>query len=99
MTTEDFLKGVIQLKGLGYKGVIITSDLLDNNQITENPGLFEGVFGSQVADPATPETSHYINLYKNLSKIVGDLLIFTVFNMSFLPYLPSLFIILFFYSN
>jgi branched-chain amino acid transport system substrate-binding protein len=64
MTTEDFLKGVIQLKGLGYKGVIITSDLLDNNQITENPGLFEGVFGSQVADPATPETSHYINLYK-----------------------------------
>ncbi len=64
MTTEDFLKGVKQLKDLGYKGVIITSDLLDNEQIVQNPGLFEGVYGSQVADPATPETSHFVDLYK-----------------------------------
>ncbi|MES2213380.1 MAG: penicillin-binding protein activator [Patescibacteria group bacterium] len=64
MTTEDFLKGVKQLKDLGYKGIIITSDLLDNTQITENPGLFEGVYGSQTADPEVPETSHFADLYK-----------------------------------
>lgn len=64
MTTEDFLRGMKQIKDLGYKGVIITSDLLDNSQIEQNPGLFEGVYGSQVADPATAATSHFVDLYK-----------------------------------
>jgi len=64
VTVEDFLKGVKQIKELGYKGVIITSDLLDNSQIELNPTLFEGVYGSQVADPAVPEILHYIDLYK-----------------------------------
>ncbi len=64
MTTEDFLKGVKQLRNLGYKGIIITSDLLDNSQTANDPALFEGVYGSQVADPAVAETSHFAELYK-----------------------------------
>lgn len=65
ITVENFLKGVKQLKEFGYKGIIITSDLLDNDQIKENPGLFDGVYGSQVADPEMAETFHYADLYKN----------------------------------
>jgi branched-chain amino acid transport system substrate-binding protein len=64
MTVEDFLRGVKQIKDLGYKGTIITSDLLDNSQIEQEPQLFEGIYGSQVADPNTLETSHFIELYK-----------------------------------
>lgn len=65
MTTEDFFLGVKQLKNLGYKKSILTSDLLDNGQIEQSPKLFEGIYGSQVADPESSETSHYIDLYKN----------------------------------
>lgn len=64
ITTEDFLKAVKQIKDLGYKGKIITSDLLDNAQIEQDPLLFDGIYGSQVADPANQETSHYMELYK-----------------------------------
>ena len=64
MTTQDMQKGIRQLKELGFKGMIVSSDILDNEQISLQPALFEGVYQSQVADPETKKTSDYINLYK-----------------------------------
>ncbi len=64
MTTEDMFVAVKQLREAGYKGYIVSSDTLDDELARNNPGLFEGIYESLVADPATKQTDHYIDLYK-----------------------------------
>lgn len=64
VTVEDLTVGVKQLRQAGYTGPIINSDMIDSQAIKDNPGLFEGVYTSQVADPVSPETDHFIQLYK-----------------------------------
>ncbi|MDB5254308.1 MAG: amino acid transporter substrate-binding protein branched-chain amino acid transport system [Parcubacteria group bacterium] len=64
MTVEDFYVGLKELRELGYKGLVITSDVLDNELVGQQPTLFEGVFSSQVADPVLDSTTHFAELYK-----------------------------------
>lgn len=65
---KDFGSLVKQIKEGGYTGEIITSDILDSETALANPELFEGVFTSQVADPDSKETDHYIHQYKKYYK-------------------------------
>lgn len=77
MTTEDFLVGVQQIKELGFKGMILNSDLLDSDQIAQQPSLFEGVYASQVADPDANTATHLIDLYTKKYGEAPKKLIFT----------------------
>ncbi len=66
MTIDGFTTGLQQLKDLGYKGKVVTSDILDNPLIVANPDIYEGVYGSQVADPQGDEYITYAKKYKEM---------------------------------
>ena len=65
-TADNFNQIVKQSKELGFNGIIITSDILDSDTVAQDPITFEGVFGTQAADPETNETSAYVAAYTNL---------------------------------
>lgn len=64
VTVEDLFTSIKQARELGYKGAIINSDTVDNELAAKNPEVFNGIYTSQVADPAFKETDHYIAAYK-----------------------------------
>lgn len=64
ITVEDLFTAIKQARELGYKGVIINSDTVDNELTTKNPEVFNGIYTSQVADPASAETVQFAALYK-----------------------------------
>ncbi len=53
-----------QLREAGFKGIFVTSDVLDAEVTRNDPELFNGVYTSQVADPTSPETNAYLAGYK-----------------------------------
>lgn len=53
-----------QIRQLGFKGPIITSDNLTDELISQSSGVFEGAFQSMVADPETEEAQRLKVLYR-----------------------------------
>jgi branched-chain amino acid transport system substrate-binding protein len=54
----------IQLKESGYKGNVVTSDIITENIIQATKGATEGIYQTQIMDPESKKTQHMIDLYK-----------------------------------
>ncbi len=62
--TDRVYEIVKQVRTAGFKGVLVTSDVLDSEVVSRDPILFEGVLTSQVSDPVSSSTDVYLKAYK-----------------------------------
>jgi branched-chain amino acid transport system substrate-binding protein len=62
--TDSVYEIVKQVRTAGFKGILVTSDVLDSEVVNRDPSLFEGVLTSQVSDPVSSTTDTYLKAYK-----------------------------------
>lgn len=62
--SEGMTTFYIQLKESGYRGNVVTSDIITENTIDVTKGATEGIYQTQILDPVSEKTQHMKEIYR-----------------------------------